>query len=545
MGLETEYCIRYSPPGDDRSRFTKKRVCLTILSALGDFVTTAPGDREGEPNFQRFTTNGGAFSFEVWPNRADDGLLESATPECRGPSQVLLYQRAQEALIQKALPKARARLGLRDGDSDLAIVKNCRDADGHSFGAQENYEAEVATGWRLFAYRVGAAGLLPILAITFLALIAFFVLGFIVGGLLYLSFRLLRHLVWAGNHPESFESPSDDGPYLADEHSDFDLPPWVLRFVIYVGLVGAAPVMLAFLALLRLTAFRNIRAGATAFFVSRPIITGAGTLDAEGAFGLSERAASAAGVMRMSLRRKPKYFFDPANLVKQLFINNGSVRQCVRGMFARRQRLQLGLSDSNCAQTAEFLKFGITSMVLDMAEAGYLKGAPRVRRPARALKKISSDPTLRARVAVKNRDAMTALELQRWYLHRAEEFVLAERIASIESREVLTLWRATLQALERNRASLIGRLDWVTKEALLAGSETLTLAARKKIDIKYHELGSGYFARLEARGLAPVRVRPNHVYRAMSHPPQNTPALERGHTIRDAGHQRSRLRICW
>jgi DNA/RNA-binding domain of Phe-tRNA-synthetase-like protein len=45
---------------------------------------------------------------------------------------------------------------------------------------------------------------------------------------------------------------------------------------------------------------------------------------------------------------------------------------------------------------------------------------------------------------------MTALDIQRWYLRRAEEFLSSQRVALLESKEIVTLWRKTLQALERN-----------------------------------------------------------------------------------------------
>jgi proteasome accessory factor A len=204
-------------------------------------------------------------------------------------------------------------------------------------------------------------------------------------------------------------------------------------------------------------------------------------------------------------------------------------------LFSRRQRLQLGLSDSNRAQTAEYLKIGATSLVFDMAEAGFLDDAPRVVRPADALKCFSNDPTLRKRVALRTGERMNALELQRWYLRRAEQYISAHRVASLECGEVVALWRATLNALESDPSSLVGRIDWVTKQALITGGGDLSRAAKKKIDIKYHEVGSGYFSLLERRGLAPVRVSRAAIRAAVLDPPENTPAWKRGRLVRDAG----------
>lgn len=536
MGLETEFCVRCSSPSPFAHRPSKKEVCLAILRAVDRVVPAAPGDRAGEPHFQHFVQNGGAFSFEVVPIGSNDGLLESATPECRGASQLLLYQRAQEAVIQRALPVARARLAGRGFDVDLAVVKNSRDADGHVFGTQENYEVEIARGWRLLLYRSGLAVLLPVITLLLVLLFIAGVLAFFVIAAIALVFPAARQYF------RDFDLDSSPLSDWGDLRSDF--PPRFLRVSAAIAMAVASPVALSFLLFLRLTAFHAIRSRAMAFLVSRQVVTGAGTLHDDGRFGLSERAESISSTIRTSVRQRSRSLFDTANILKRLFMNDGIVRS-VTGLFSRRQRLQLGSSDSNCAQTAEFLKVGVTSLVLDMIEAGFLDDAPRVLRPVKALKQISRDTTLRTRVAVADGGAMTALELQRWYLRRAETYLSSERVASLESWEIVRLWRTTLQALEHDPFSLVGRIDWVTKHVLMADADTLGHAARKKIDIKYHEIGSGYFAMLERRGLAPVRLSSRDVREAIFRPPEDTPAWERGESIRLAGDSRTQMRIQW
>ena len=87
MGLETEFCLRFSAATS--SEPSKQQVCLAILHAVERVVRAAPGEREDDPNFQRFVQNGGAFTFETTSIVSKDGLLESATPECRSASQLL------------------------------------------------------------------------------------------------------------------------------------------------------------------------------------------------------------------------------------------------------------------------------------------------------------------------------------------------------------------------------------------------------------------------------------------------------------------------
>ena len=524
MGLETEFCLRFSAATS--SEPSKQQVCLAILHAVERVVRAAPGEREDDPNFQRFVQNGGAFTFETTSIASTDGLLESATPECRSASQLLLYQRAQEALIRRALPIARARLDADGYPGEITVVKNCRDAKGNVYGTQENYEADIAHGWRLLAYRVGLAVILPITTAILLVpivtavLAALFALAVVAA--ILLVFPLARHWDW-----------------------DVTIPVPLLRLAECALLAVLRPVALPFLFLLRATAFREIRSGALAFFISRPVVTGAGTLNNDGTFGLSERAQSIAETIRSTPFQRRRAIFDVANFLKPLFLSAGSLVAPVTALFSRRQRLQLGISDSNCAQTAEFLKIGTTALVIDMAEAGFLLDAPRVRRPVSALKRISRDPTLQARVRLRRGGAMTAVQIQRWYLGRAEAFLAAQRVASLESHEIVSLWRSTLDALERDPSSLVGSIDWVTKRSLLQGPRPLGHAARKKIDIKYHELGSGYFSMLEREGIAPVRFSTGDIWEAVFHAPGDTPAWQRGRTIRQAGARRGKTLTSW
>src|SRR5690606_6149523 len=193
---------------------------------------------------------------------------------------------------------------------------------------------------------------------------------------------------------------------------------------------------------------------------------------------------------------------------------------------------------SNRAQTAEYLKIGTTCLIIDMIEAGFLRDAPRLEKPIQALFHINADPSLQSRVMVSQGhslsrpEGVTALTLQRWYFEKACAFVSEQSTVSLEAREVLRVWEETLQALETSPDSLVGRVDWVTKRwliAKLAGAEPYLV--QKKVDLKYHELGRGYFDELEREGLAPRLVEPAEVEWAVAHPPQKSPAKRRGELI--------------
>ena len=101
VGLETEYAIRFGGADDAPPHPGNARIYDSIVAAVRDLVPTR-GGRRRMGRKRVFTANGGSLCYESLPHAPDGGLLEGATPECRGPSQLLLYQQAQEALLVRA-----------------------------------------------------------------------------------------------------------------------------------------------------------------------------------------------------------------------------------------------------------------------------------------------------------------------------------------------------------------------------------------------------------------------------------------------------------
>jgi proteasome accessory factor A len=137
--------------------------------------------------------------------------------------------------------------------------------------------------------------------------------------------------------------------------------------------------------------------------------------------------------------------------------------------------------------------------------------------------------------------AVTALQVQRYYLAGCRAFLNQQADAPAEAWDVLRLWKQTLDHLERLAAGkdrsdvLVGSIDWVTKRYLLerAGADA-SWAERKKIDLRYHELSEdGYFAMFQTAGLVPRLIAEEALDRATRLAPPNSPATMRGHYIRE------------
>lgn len=575
LGQETEYAIRYSirsgglrptrqsyetPP---EPRPGHSRIFQAFRYAIKRIVKIRPGEWAFFiENF--FTENGGAFNYEAVPQAPESGLIEGATPECRGPLELVLYQRAQEALLVRAIPDAMHYLERRGYPGELALIKNCRDAVGHIYGAQESYETEIARGWRLWLYRAAAPlCMLPVCAwwVTYLILLVCVVVAILLAqlsgwaayGLLFAALDFPGRLPGFGWLRSAAAGLSD----LRDRFETFtqrisksqrfaSIAAWTEYVLVYpITYVIVWP----YGRLLHALAFRRERRYLTAFLISRPILSGAGTLLDGDRFALSEKATALRRIFRTSVSPRQRPLFDSGNLHKAFLLGGVGLvllrADGLRRIFRKRVRLQIGMSDANRAQYAEFLKVGTMLLVLDAADAGYLNDAPRLRSPRRALRKFNEDPGLNARVRTRDGRDMSALEIQEWYLNAVRRF-LADRTPDAEPLEVVQLWSDTLAALADDPGKLIGRLDWVSKRYLLeTAGRGVEADARKRIDIGYHELGGGYFDRLESNGIAPRLVDPDRVQAAIREPSSPERVQFRSRLIRGVEFSGQRVQISW
>jgi proteasome accessory factor A len=502
VGMETEYALRFHPraPG---GRYVPNREIFNLLKHfVGSRVPLARGTL---PDHTWFTANGGAFRFERNPFVAvlpSAGCVEGATPECRGPRQLLLYQRAQDVLLSRATASA----GGTDGAATL--LKNNRDAYGNSNSCHENYEVTVAAGAALFLWRL-ALVFLPLACLPLLVLLLPPMLLCVILQPALLAARLVR----GGRNR------------LASALSE------AFNWFLWLCLV---PLMSVLEVVIRLTAFRAARRHLLAFLVSRPIIAGTGSVDRCGRFSLSQRANAVTSQCSMGAEfaRSIFYFSHVTKAAQALLVP--PAWGIYAALFRRRQRLQIAVGDSNMAQTAEFLKIGTTLLVLDAIEAGALRQTPKLRRPLRALHAICADPTLRATVRSTDGREWTGLDIQRFYLNACRRFVKQSAGVPEDAELVLHLWEETLDVLEDDPSRLVGKIDWVTKRHLLDAAGADSVVAKRKIDLRYHELStSGYYTRLEAAGAAPTLVEPEEVLAAAGVPPRGTPASVRGQLIRD------------
>ncbi|MCU0877455.1 MAG: proteasome accessory factor PafA2 family protein [Pirellulaceae bacterium] len=520
IGLETEYAL-VVPQQAERGRSSRYGLFRDVVAALRRRLPLVPARHMKEGVFH---AAGGAVWFETERPAVGGGLIEGATPECRSPRQLVAWQRAQDELLAEAT--AEASVGV------AALVKNDQDAAGNVYGAQENYEATFAAGWRLWLWRAALVLLAPLIFSTWFVLWVLdrLVIVYALGATVFylLAERLVRepsrlsHLLFGCDLRDlANETPTG--------------PAWLEGVLAIATRFVTAPLAAVWFTVLWLTAFVPVRRQMLPFLISRPILSGSGLLDDEGNFHLADKAPRLNCVVGLGGFLRDRPIVSLGHIFKVVSADAGLVLGEYARLFSRRQRLQIALGDSNMCETAEYLRIGTTLLVLDCLEAGQLPRVPWVRSPLASLHAICADPSLVARVRLSGSGSATALNLQRFYLEACRRFVERQGDAPVEAREVLRRWEQTLDALADDPQSLVGSLDWVTKQFVLDKSgRNASWAARKKIDLRYHELTSaGYYSRLDAAGIVQHLVSRQEIEHARRNPPSGTPAAARGRYIRE------------
>ena len=276
------------------------------------------------------------------------------------------------------------------------------------------------------------------------------------------------------------------------------------------------------------------------FFVTRQIYCGAGKL-LTGAKGphycISQRAEHIwEGVSSATTRSRP-------------IINT---RDEPHADAERFRRLHVIVGDSNMSEWTTFMKIGITDLVLRMLEANTVMRDLTLENPIRAIREISHDPTCKKRVKLSNGRELTAIEIQREYLSRAQKFIERRGVDEI-STTLLSEWADALDALEAGEAErLVRKVDWVTKKVLIeryCEKNELPLGHPKAalMDLAYHDVNRerGLYYLLERTGKVDRAVSNARIQRGMREPPQTTRAKLRGDFIRQAKQKRRDYTVDW
>lgn len=579
-GLETEYAILYQP---DEAADTETPPFSLIESILfkalleGQKAARSLGIKGGY-----FLENGGLAHLEIFiHDQADTPILELATPECSNSRDLLVYQRAFDALLSQVSERSWKELLQHGYQGRIAFGKNNLDATGTGYGCHENYSTRSRRRWFERLLILMASPVLLLLSVPWLV----FILFLFVGLLLVLLLALLGSVAFAFLkliHPE-FATRCTTFFKTFPQRAPRRLALLVRQCYVIAANACLFPCIWGFVVLLRRTAHQEHLKDLTGFLVTRQIFTGSGWLNYRtGQFELSQRAPLTASLAKIVMLGRQKTIFDLKGFLYRPF-----------SLFREQQRLTLCSGDSNLSDLPNLLKVGATMLILDMIEEGASFADLEPRSAVRAFKDTSIGGPWK-NVILRSGKELTAIEIQREYLRRARIFV-DERYPNDPARhEVIYLWQDVIERITDDPSTLSARLDWAAKKTLLdravlsqtnwavfskwtslfgaVSSDLLWSASTvddivqgspffkrgalrryastleeenldamrhlyfqaRKIDLRYHEVScdSGYQRELESEGLIRRLVGDEEVNRALKEPPSDTRARQRSYYIK-------------
>ncbi|MBW3537781.1 MAG: proteasome accessory factor PafA2 [Actinobacteria bacterium] len=266
-------------------------------------------------------------------------------------------------------------------------------------------------------------------------------------------------------------------------------------------------------------------------FVTRQIYTGAGKVGAETSTGDKK--------VDFQLTQRADFFEEEVGLETTLKRPIVNTRDEPHGDAQKYRRLHVIVGDANLSEISNFLKIGVTSVVLAMIEDDWWgPNDLTIAAPVGALRHISYDISLKETVEMADGRRMTALEIQWELLDLARKYAEDRGLESVVESvgaEVLRRWEAVLGALETDPGSLSKQLDWVAKHRLIDGYrerhglewDDTKLDA---LDLQYHDLRPerSLFAKVGMERL----VDPDDVSRAVHDAPTTTRAWFRGECLK-------------
>jgi proteasome accessory factor A len=276
------------------------------------------------------------------------------------------------------------------------------------------------------------------------------------------------------------------------------------------------------------------------FLVSRQIFTGAGKVlqTARGPmYSIAQRAEHIwEGVSSATTRSRP-------------IINT---RDEPHADAERYRRLHVIVGDSNMSEYTTFVKVGSAACMLRMLEdPSVVLRDMTLENPIRAIRDISHDMTCRRKVRLANGREVSALDIQREYLDRAQRYSETKGFPPLEQR-ALEMWEHCITTIENDPLKLDREVDWVIKYRLLDAYRTrhelpLGHSRVQLLDLQYHDISRerSPFYKLQDHGLVERMCVDGDIDAAVDIPPQTTRARLRGEFIKRAQEKRRDFTVDW
>lgn len=278
--------------------------------------------------------------------------------------------------------------------------------------------------------------------------------------------------------------------------------------------------------------FSDIIRYMTPFFVTRPILCGAGRL------GLGQKSQHPG----FQISQRADYVENDVGLETTFNRPIINTRDEPHADAARYRRLHVIGGDANQFDVSNLLKVGTTSLVLWMLEQEALPlglDSAMLLSPVRATWEVSHDPSLTRRIDMQDGSSRTAIEIQQMYLDAVREALDERGEADFDTREVLATWQEVLDLLRADIFAASGKVEWVAKYQMLESMRRRTGGSwdndkLRAFDLQWHDLRPerSIVNRLDHAGRIERLFQPEQVMWAVRHAPESTRAYLRGGLIR-------------
>lgn len=270
----------------------------------------------------------------------------------------------------------------------------------------------------------------------------------------------------------------------------------------------------------RATPFEEIASGLIPFFITRQVIIGAGRV------GIGQHGEKSG----FQISQRADYIEQEISL--ETTLNRGIIntRDEPHADSEHFGRLHVIIGDANMSQTSNFLKIGMTTLVLDAIEAGVDFSDLAVANPVAEVSAISHDLTLTHNIVLRDGRTLTALELLDEYRKRVSP-------QSDEDLDVLKEWSEILDLLYKGPFYAADRLDWCAKWQLISSfikrGVPIDDPKIQLIDLQYADIDptKSLYHVLVRKGRMRTLVSTEQINRAAWSPPKGSRAYLRGSLI--------------
>ena len=273
--------------------------------------------------------------------------------------------------------------------------------------------------------------------------------------------------------------------------------------------------------------FENFVRHLTPFFVTRNIWAGSGRV------GLGQESRNPG----FQISQRADFFEARVGLettVNRPIINTRDEPHADPNKF---RRLHVIVGDANMSPSMTFLKMGVTALVLSMIEDDALSLEIDLADPVLEMHAVSRDVDFNHQMQLASGKLISAIAVQRQYFEAAQNYISANK-SDVMTDQVLEMWGQVLDALESDKNSLIGLVDWLTKKSLLDSYRVRDGlnwqdSKLKAIDLQYSDIRSdkGLAYLVSRNSSAPNFFSDTQVEAAIHNPPRDTRAYVRGKSV--------------